>query len=69
MKPKTKKILLSFALVIAFFLVCVATGGCLNFGASPEGGSLYTVAGLVNGLIELALIIYVFIKLMNKEIL
>lgn len=61
MNPTTKKILLSFALIFAFFVVFVATAGALN------AGGYYLWAGILNGAAELYLLIRLFVKFMNEN--
>ena len=53
--------LVSAALIVAFFVVFVATAGALN------AGGYYLWAGILNGAVELSLLIRLFIKLMDKN--
>ena len=64
MKQKTKSFLLSLALIILCVCIFGVTGAALN-----AGDAFHTIAGIVNGVAEFALLIYVFVKLMDKKIL
>lgn len=65
MNPTTKKILLSFALIAAILIVIAANAGCLNYGATPEGGHFYSVMGILNGCAEVYLLVRLVVKYMK----
>ena len=61
MNPVFKKIALSIALIFAIFVGFVATAGALN------AGGYYIWAGILNGAVELYLLIRLFVKFMNEN--
>lgn len=63
MKSTTKKILISAALIIIAVCFFGVTAAALN------AGGFYAFCGIVNGVAELAAIIYTFITFQDKEII